>query len=356
MIKRLLWLSVVVVLLAACVKPTSGPLPTEPVGDTSVPKAAETATLPPSPTPAPVVISPENSARLQVTGQVNVKYPSRLDWSGDSQRLAIRGEEGIYVYQADTLVPLASVLIQSYTLLDISLDDNLMAVTGDQKNLELRDLATGELTRTLVPPERIYGASFSPDGLTLAVAYFDKPSAGLYDVKSGNFLTMLNGFETAAPVYNVTFAPAGKLIWSSRGTLQVMEIASGQLDARLEHEDTVSSYALSPDGSVLASASAATVGFDFVPVILLWEAMDGTPLGVMLTGGNVSPALAFSPDGKLLASASASTLVLWELSSQHKLIEYNQHGDAITALAFSPDGGTLITASANGEVKLWKVK
>ena len=64
--------------------------------------------------------------------------------------------------------------------------------------------------------------------------------------------------------------------------------------------------------------------------------------------------VAFSPDGSLLASASADGLVqLWNPDTETLEVTLEVHIDRVLSVAFSPDGSLLASASADGLVGLW---
>src|SRR6267143_1805902 len=67
--------------------------------------------------------------------------------------------------------------------------------------------------------------------------------------------------------------------------------------------------------------------------------------------------VAFSPDGKLLATASADkTVKLWLVHNRQEIRSIPAHTAWVTAVAFSPNGQLLATAGADKTVKLWTLR
>jgi WD40 repeat protein len=64
--------------------------------------------------------------------------------------------------------------------------------------------------------------------------------------------------------------------------------------------------------------------------------------------------VAYSPDGRLLASASADrTARIWDLTTQQVRHVLSGHTDAVWRVAFTPDGSTLATGGHDGRLCLW---
>ncbi len=325
----------------------------------------------PSPTEEPtlaqsVVINPANAAGLLLTKKAAVSNIQHITFSDDGQILSLTTQNfdanDTQVYNL-TMLNTADLSTKSiYT----ATDQRIAAVSPDghtvilvNSNLDsfsrVDTLGSPDDRQTIILPDMINNVSISPDSRFLAVSKMEKWEVELFDLVSLEPVKSMTGFESAAPVYNAGFERTSQwLVWHARGTIQLQEIETGVLSPEFSHEDFVSAYALSPDGTLLASAAGKTVNGEMVPAVILWDTMTGAELRVLPHPSPVS-ALAFSPDGKLLAAASGNTIVIWNTSDGSLLASLSGHAEMVTQVAFAPDQTSLATSGMDNQLYLWQV-
>lgn len=343
--------------------PTEAVLETEPAY-AALPGEDATATL--SPTPAAVEITAKNAVSLAVINRSAASNIQQLRWAADSLTLLLATQNfdstGAQAFGVTTLsVPaLQPESIHSTTeerVADLAPDGKkAVMVRLDMTALTVIDLKAGnESVFTLLPDFLINNATFSSDSTSLAVSNMEAWQVTQYALSDGSEMRTLEGFETAAPVYNAGFSSAPQwMVWHARGTIQLQDLASGAMAPVLGHEDFVSAYETSSDGTMLASIALKTIDDQAFPAVLLWDPAQGTELQT-LTLSEPGLCLDFSPNGSLLAVGVGSALEIWDLSTATKIVSLQGHADSITQLQFSPDGRYIATAGMDNQLHLWQV-
>jgi WD40 repeat protein len=215
----------------------------------------------------------------------------------------------------------------------------------------------------------ILGLTFSPDGKHLAAVKYGMKDAGFSDIEIDKLIPLFDLWDVATgkPIrqtsgpngrgYSLVGYRDGKLLaWERLGLSssgRLLDLLTGQVHFSLiPHQQYVPFAVLSPDGKTCACPATAYGDYG----VRRWDLATGQELP-KLEGHNGSVvAIAFSPDGKVLASASAdSTVRLWDAKTHKLLATLRGHTDRLACIAFSSDGRTLGSGGRDKAVRLWDV-
>ena len=269
--------------------------------------------------------------------------------------------------------------------LAFSPDGRTLASASEDHTVRLWEMPSGKPRTTLTAhTDGVRAVAFSPDGRTLATGSNDH-TARLWDMPSGRPRATLIGHS--GDVNELKFSPNGRIL-STHGrdaTVRLWDVAGGQPYGNLD--SGVSTFAVSPDGRTLATASQSgtrlwdltavqpratftgdTINLWHVAIspdgltlatngndrmVRLWDLTGGRPPAILAGHTKEVTSVAFSPDGRTLASASADrTIRLWDLFSKRTRAQLSGVGILVT---FSPDGRTLAGGDWDGKVRLWDV-
>ncbi|KIJ11485.1 hypothetical protein PAXINDRAFT_84427 [Paxillus involutus ATCC 200175] len=197
---------------------------------------------------------------------------------------------------------------------------------------------------------RLVSLSFSPDDKTFASGSSDG-TCRMWNSETGELLHDFDDHQNKVGI--VAYSPSGVKIASGSHdhTIRIRNTRTGErLTQPLLHADAVRSIVWSPDSRQLISA--CDDGH-----ICFWSAPTGTQLGSPLQAhlGHIN-CMAMSPSGSLLASASSDcTARLWSTVTRQPFGRVLQHNDKVYTVAFSPNGQFVATGGRGGIIFLWDI-
>jgi WD40 repeat protein/serine/threonine protein kinase/DNA-binding LacI/PurR family transcriptional regulator len=208
-----------------------------------------------------------------------------------------------------------------------------------------------------------WNADFTADG-SQVVAGSNDSQAYLWDVETGDLIRTFQNHDSW--VFNVDISPDDRYLAASyqiggpnSEIVVLYDLTTGEKVRDLvrvgggSHTDAVLSVQFSADGNLLFTGSN-----DANPNINLiaWDVETGEEAFRMVGHDAAINDLALSPDGSLLASASGDgKVILWDTATGNLVHTFGAHESGATSAAFSPDGLTLATGGANAQVILWSL-
>ena len=225
--------------------------------------------------------------------------------------------------------------------LEFSRDGGMLAAAGQRKSfIHVWKLPSGERI-DLRSDGKLYLEGFSPDGRFLST-HEEGGLTRVWDMTTSQSIVFVGEYATFSPTGD-TLAIATK-----DGTIELRNLHTQNRATLIGHRRPVVGLSFSPDGKLLASSSLDNT-------VRLWDL--ATHRARVFSGHEGVPTVViFSANGRILASAGRDkTVRIWDLAGGGSRI-LRGHEQAVYKLAFLPDGKFLVSAGFDGVVRLWELQ
>jgi WD40 repeat protein len=228
----------------------------------------------------------------------------------------------------------------------------------------LLKVAAHQMEPLMPPPDNDVGAkTLTTQELGLLKAWIDQGATGTVQgvISPKNWRPLPRGVN---PIYSTAVSRDGQFAAAGRANqIYIYHVPTGQLVTKLNdpalaeasadprpgiaHRDLVQSLSFNRAGDMLASGGFRT--------IKLWRRPSDVRR-LELTTPDAVTTVAASPDGTLLATASADNVIrLWDRETGKASLTLEGHSAVVTALSFLPDGSRLASASADRTIRFWNL-
>ena len=292
---------------------------------------------------------------------------SALAFSGDGTELVVGTTDGASVYDVTSGARVRTLASDDFPrAIAVSADGGIVAVAG--LYLRFYRFSDGALLNTFGQTGFIWTGMFARDGRRLEFPGVGGPTQ-VWDAVEGSRIGLIERATTSGNQGAVIFSPTDQLFVAFNSSGTYWDIGQGTVAATVTFAtsggfDTIYNALFTPDGRTLVGTHDSTNPGELV----FWDARTGAVLRTLSAHAGGLTALALSPDGTVLASAGyeqplpdgeviplMNVIKLWDLASGALLVRLDGHTEIVNSIAFSPGGDLLVSGGREGLVRLWSL-
>jgi WD40 repeat protein len=212
------------------------------------------------------------------------------------------------------------------------------------------------MATTLEFPEFVHSVTFSPDGKTLAVGYFQDVVV-LWDPLTGEEQGRIQHEQHSGPVFTIEYSRDGEKILTggADSTARLWRARTLREERIYPHLGSAVIAHFSPDESTMVTCGTGEGA-------RVWDIAKGGAIGVPLRHQGIIFSAQFSPDGNMILTGGLDgTARLWDVATGKQLGPPLRHNERVHQVAFWPDGRTIVTTmddaglgqSSGGSAHYW---
>ena len=241
---------------------------------------------------------------------------------------------------------------QIVTSVVFSPDGEQVAIGTRDHRIVIWNAQDGQQSRTISGhTEVVSSVAFSPDGSYLASGSWDD-TVRVWNTATGTLLKLLSGHE--GDVNRVRFSRDGRFLFScsSDRTVRIWSLSSLRTGNELrwkalpQHPNVVFDFALSPDGSRLATSCHDGK-------LRVYSVVGGKLLAEREGSSKVLSEISFSPKGdEIAAGCFDNRIYVWETETYHLKAALTAHTAPVRTVAYTA-AGRLLSGCYRTTVRYW---
>ena len=289
-----------------------------------------------------------------------------LAFSPDGNYLAIGTRVGLWLYELETMSPVALWETERGLIVNITFSPNgeWIATSNWDNTIKVLDTYSGASVAEITQENYVSTLAFSPDNQWLATSYSETATINIWHPETGKMLTKFTGdTEKSGRFMPIAFSPDAHLIASTNRedvsgdgeSVLVWNVEQKtQIACLTGHTCSIYSLCFSPCGHFLASGGRRDGN------VCVWDTVNYQQVKVHTVDGVSCMIPSYSPEGILRATAVShnerlkdnALIMVWNLEDKERLYTTEEHIGGHAVVDFS-NGSRLVHESEDGGIKVW---